>query len=298
MIIRLMQISFFKRVYILFTNICSIIPDKLYLKLIFRIRTGKKLNLENPETFNEKIQWLKLHNRDEKYSIMVDKYRVREYVADKIGREYLIPLLGVYENAADIDTDVLPEEFVIKCTHDSGSVVLCHKRQEFTPKVRRKLNQALKRKYYYASREYPYKNVQPRIVVEKMMHDSDGRGLIDYKFYCFHGEPKFLYVSLGLDDHATARISFYNIDLSDAPFQRRDYKHFSKIPRIPVNYEKMIEIARILSKGIPFVRIDLYEIDGAVFFSEITFSPCGGMMPFEPRKYDAVLGGYINLNKE
>lgn len=297
MIIKLMQISLLKKLYIFFTNICSVIPDEIYLKMIFRIRTGKKLNLKNPKTFNEKIQWLKLHNRDKSYSVMVDKYRVREYVADKIGEEYLIPLLGVYDDANDIVIDELPEEFVIKCTHDSGSVVLCKRKQDLTLGVRKKINQALKRKYYYASREYPYKNVRPRIIVEKMMHNSDGKGLIDYKFYCFHGEPKFLYVSAGLDNHMTARISFYNMDLSDAPFQRRDYQHFKRIPQIPVNYKKMVEIAKILSKGIPFVRIDLYEIDGSVYFSEITFSPCAGMMPFEPKEYDALLGRYIDLEK-
>ena len=226
---------------------------------------------------------------------MVDKYNVRKYIADKIGKKYLIPLLGVYDNANDINIDLLPDKFVIKCTHDSGSVVLCQNKRDLTPNVRRKINQALKRKYYYASREYPYKHVRPRIIVEKMMHSQNSNGLIDFKFYCFHGEPKFLYVSGGLDNHTSARISFYNLDLTEAPFQRSDYKHFSKIPQIPINYEKMIEIARTLSKGIPFVRIDLYEVDGIIYFSEITFSPCGGMMPFEPEEYDTILGKYINL---
>lgn len=297
MIIKLMQIPLFKKLYILFTNICSILPDEIYLKIVYKIRTGKRLNLKNPITFNEKIQWLKLHNRNKSYSIMVDKYKVRKYIADKVGEKYLIPLLGVYNNANDINIDLLPDKFVIKCTHDSGSVILCQNKQAFTSKVRKKINQALKRKYYYASREYPYKHVKPRIIVEKMMQNHENNGLIDFKFYCFHGEPKFLYVSGGLDNHTSARISFYNLDLTEAPFQRSDYKHFSKIPQIPVNYEKMIEIARILSKDIPFVRIDLYEIDGAIYFSEITFSPCGGMMPFEPEEYDTILGKYIDLKK-
>lgn len=297
MIIKLMQIPLLKKLYIIFTNICSILPDEIYLKIIFKIRTGKSLNLKNPITFNEKIQWLKLHNRDESYSIMVDKYNVRKYIANKIGKEYLIPIIGVYNNANDINIDLLPDKFVIKCTHDSGSVILCQNKQDFTPTVRKKINKALKRKYYYASREYPYKNVKPRIIVEKMMYDHENKGLIDFKFYCFHGEPKFLYVSGGLDNHTSACISFYNLDLTEAPFQRKDYKHFERIPQIPINYEKMIEIAKILSEDIPFVRIDLYEINGKIYFSEITFSPCGGMMPFEPAEYDTILGRYINLKK-
>ncbi|MDE7414900.1 MAG: hypothetical protein K2N44_01045, partial [Lachnospiraceae bacterium] len=160
---------------------------------------------------------------------------VNMYVANKIGKEYLIPLLGVYDDAYDINTDELPGEFVIKCTHDSGSVVLCKNRQDLTPDIRKIINQALNREYYCASRKYSYKNVRPRIIVEKMMHNSDGKRLIDDKFYCFHGEPRFLYVSAGLDNHTTARISFYNMDLSDAPCQRRDYKQFKKIP--PVRLE-------------------------------------------------------------
>lgn len=164
-----------------------------------------------------------------------------------------------------------------------------------TQEIKRRINNALKRKYYLASREYYYKSVTPRIVIEEMMFNEDGRGLTDYKFYCFHGEPRFLYVSSGMDDHSQARISFYNMDWSDAAFQRKDYKHFEKAPKIPVNYKKMIDICKILSKEFPFVRVDLYEINEKIYFSEMTFSPCGGMMPFDPEEYDEILGSYINL---
>lgn len=299
MINKLMKIPLLKKMYILFTYLCAVIPDAVYIKMIYRMRTGKKLDLNNPTTFNEKLQWLKLYDRHEEYSEMVDKYQVREYIKNKIpdGEQYLIPLLGVYNDARDIDLDKLPNEFVVKCTHDSGSVVLCRDKREFTDKIRKSINTALKRKFYYANREVAYRNATPRIIVEALLREESGEGLIDYKFYCFHGEPKFLYVSAGLEDHATARISFYNMDFSEAAFQRSDFKHFDKIPKIPKRFSEMVQIARILSENIPFVRIDLYETDGKVYFSEITFSPCGGMMPFEPKEYDAVLGQYIDLRK-
>lgn len=296
MIIKLAGIPLIKRLYILFVDLCSIMPDEIYLKMIYRIRTGKKLDLKNPKSFNEKIQWLKLHSDNSKKTAMVDKYLVRKYISDKIGEEYLIPLLGVYNRAEEIDVDQLPNEFVIKCTHDSGSVVL-YRGGGITSELKKRLNRALKRRYYLASREYYYKGVKPRIVIEKMMRNEDGSGLIDYKFYCFHGEPKFLYVSSELHDHARAHISFYNMDWSKAAFQRKDYEQFDKPPRIPKNYDRMVEIAKILSKDLPFVRVDLYEISGKIYFSELTFSPCGGMMPFEPKEYDEIVGRYIRLDE-
>lgn len=295
MIIKLAGIPFIKKLYILFVSLCSMMPDEMYLRMIYRIRTGKKLNLKNPRSFNEKIQWLKLHGDNASKTVLVDKYSVRQYIASKIGEEYLIPLLGIYNNAEEINVEQLPKEFVIKCTHDSGSVIL-YRGGGITPELKKQLNRALKRKYYLASREYYYKGVRPRIIIEKMMKNEDGSGLIDYKFYCFHGEPKFLYVSSDLHDHSQAHISFYNMDLSDAAFQRKDYKHFDHLPKIPKNYDKMVKMAKDLSKDFPFVRVDLYEINEKIYFSEMTFSPCGGMMPFEPQQYDEILGSYINLN--
>lgn len=288
-----------KKIYILFIQLCSIIPDELYLKIRYKIKTGKNLNFDNPVSFNEKIQWLKLYGYGDEYSVMADKYKVRDYIENKFpnGEINLIPLLGVYDNADDINLDELPEQFVVKCTHDSGSVVLCKHKSDFTYQVRKQLNAALKRKYYYAGRELVYKNVQPRIIVEAMMTEESGDGLIDFKFFCFHGEPKFLSISAGLDDHMTAKRAFYNMDLSKAAFQRSDYRCLDKIPKIPEDYDEMIEIARTLSKNIPFVRIDLYEINGKIYFSEITFAPAGGYGPMEPKEYDEIIGEYIDLNR-
>ncbi|MCI8972006.1 MAG: glycosyl transferase [Lachnospiraceae bacterium] len=290
-----MEIPFFKSIYILFTYICSVIPDELYLKLVYRIRTGGKLNLKNPQTFNEKLQWLKLHKRNDLYSIMVDKYRVRKYVADKIGKEYLIPLLGVYNNADDIDTKELPKEFVIKCTHDSGSVVLCKEGQGLTLEIRKKMNRALKRKYYYASREYPYKNVKPRIIVEQMMYNHDKDGLVDYKIHCFHGKARLILVCLDRDSSDGVKKVFYDEAWNKLDLKRPNTSNECHVER-PKKLNEMIALAEELSKDIPFVRVDFYEINEKLYFGEMTFFPGGGMTPFEPREYDALLGSLINLD--
>lgn len=268
--------------------------DAEFLPLIYKEKMGCELHLEHPVTFNEKLQWLKLHDRNPLYTRLVDKYQVKQYVADKLGAEYVIPTLGVYENFGEIAFEKLPQQFVMKCTHDSGSVVICDNRDTFDrQKVREKLERSLNVNYYWYCREWPYKNVKPQIVIEKMMKDKVP--LIDYKFYCFSGEPKFLYISAGLENQATALISFYNLDLSEAPFQRNDFKHFDKMPRMPVHYDQMIELSKILSKGIPFVRVDFYEISGQVYFSEMTFTPGGGMMQFDPPQYDEIVGNDIDL---
>lgn len=293
-LIKMASNSVIKRAYILFISICAVIPDKPYLKMMYRIRTGQKLHIEDPVTFNEKIQYLKLFEKDKGYSKYTDKYAVRSYIAEKIGEGHLIPLIGVYDSFDEIDTTSLPEQYVVKCTHDSGSVVVCDSRDELR-RYRSQFRKALKRKYYLASRDYTYRGVKPRIVIEQKL-DNDGKGLIDYKFYCFDGEPMYLYISEGLQDHNTAQISFYNMDLSIAPFKRKDYQPLDHPPIRPKHYDEMIRIARTLSEGFKFVRVDLYEVDGVVYFSELTFAPCGGYMPFEPAEWDRKLGDHITLS--
>lgn len=295
MLFKLMKIPLLKNLYILFTRVCSILPDSVYLRITYLIRMKKRLHLKNPQGFNEKLQWLKIHDpQRSQYTTMVDKFKARDYITKKIGSQYLIPLLGIYNSVEEINVADLPEQFVVKCTHDSGSVVICRSKKEFDEHKRKQLQRALKRKFYYASREYALKYAEPKIIIERYMSNGN-EGLFDYKFYCFHGEPKYLYVSGGLVDHSTARISFYNIDLSDAPFQRGDYLHFDKIPYVPPKYDEMLEVARKLSEGIPFVRVDLYEIEGQVYFSELTFYPCNGMMPFQPEEWDEILGREIDI---
>lgn len=278
-------------------GLCNWVPDKLFLKLQYRAQMGKPLNLENPKTFNEKLQWLKLYDRKPEYTMMVDKYAVKEYVAGIIGEEYIIPTLGVWDAFDEIDFDSLPNQFVLKCTHDSGGLVICRNKSKLDIQAaKRKINKALKRNYYYCGREWPYKNVKHRIIAEAYMEDSEQTdGLRDYKFYCFNGTPKFLYISQGLENHNTAKISFLNLDWTKALFCRSDYDQFDVLPHKPQNYNEMLIIAKQLSEDIPFVRVDMYEIQKKIFFSELTFSPCDGMMPFEPKEWDGKIGDLLTL---
>ena len=291
--------SFFKRV------VCRLaregrldsLSDKAYLKLMYRARMGKKLNLKAPKTFNEKLQWLKLYDRKPIYTTMVDKYEAKKYVAGHIGEEYIIPTLGVWDSFDEIDFDSLPNQFVLKCTHNSGGLAICRNKENWDPVTKREMfERCLKKNYYFSGREWPYKNVKPQVIAETYMEDPEQpAGLRDYKFYCFNGEPRLLYVSEGLENHATAKISFLNADWTFAPFGRSDYRPFSQLPPKPANYERMLSLAKQLSQGIPFLRVDLYEINGKVYFSELTFSPCSGMMPFDPPEWDAICGEMITL---
>lgn len=287
------------------------VPDKLYLRLYYFGRFKKMLHLKNPQTFNEKLQWLKLNDRKPEYTRMVDKYEAKGYVAAKIGEEHIIPTLGVWDRFEDIDFDSLPEKFVLKCTHDSGGLVICRDKSNLDKEAaREKLERSLKNRYFYTAREWPYKNVKPRILAEQYMENSfeeiggdeniSGlpQGLMDYKFYCFNGEPQLLYISKGLEDHATASISFVTLDWDFAPYGRSDYKPFEKLPPRPKHFEQMLQFARELSKGTDFLRVDLYEIGETVYFSELTFSPCGGYMPFATAEQDAQMGAMLKLTKK
>lgn len=270
--------------------------DETYLKLRYNCIMGKKLNLDNPVTYNEKLQWLKLYDRKPEYTKMVDKYEAKKYVANIIGEEYIIPTLGVWDNVNDIDFDTLPNQFVLKCTHDSGGLVICKDKAELDiENAKNTLNHFLNRNFYSVHREWPYKDVKPRIIAEKYMEDESKTDLKDYKFFCFNGEPKLLYISEGLSDHSTAKISFADMDYNIAEFKRNDFKPFYELPKKPVNFEKMKELAKVLSKDRAFIRVDFYEIHKKIFFGELTFFPCSGYLPFDPKEYDKVLGDWITL---
>lgn len=275
------------------------LPDKAYIKMSYRLARSKKLDLKNPQTFNEKLQWLKLYDRKDIYTTMVDKYEVKKYVSDLIGEEYIIPTLGVWDKFDDIDFDALPDQFVLKCTHDSGGLVIVRDKSKLDKdKARKKINKSLKRNYYYHGREWPYKNVKPRIIAEQYMEDTASRELVDYKFYCFNGTPKFLYISTGLEDHSTAAISFLTMDFEFAPYERSDFKPFDSLPEKPKNFEKMAALAASLSKDVDFLRVDLYEINGKIYFSELTFSPCSGYMPFKNAEHDVEIGQLLHLSNK
>lgn len=280
------------------TGIMNWMNDEIYLKMRYRATLGKKLNLKNPKTFNEKIQWLKINDRKDYYHLLVDKYEAKKYVSKIIGSEKIIETIGVWEKFENIDFSKLPNSFVLKCTHDSGGLVICKDKEKFDYKsAQKKINKSLKNNYFYWGREWPYKNVKPRIIAEEFLN-VDSVGLVDYKFYCFDGEPKFLYVSQGLDNHKTASISFLTLDWKFAQYKRSDYKSFEVLPKKPNNYDEMIEISKKLSKGFPFLRVDLYEYNDKIYFSELTFSPCSGFMPFTDEKYDIEIGNMLVINQE
>jgi hypothetical protein len=270
------------------------IPDALWLKIVFRIKMGYKLDLNNPKTFNEKLQWLKLHDRNPLYTTLVDKYEVRKYIAETIGEEYLIPLLGVWDHFEDIDFNKLPNQFVLKCTHDSGGLIICKDKSKLDIKAaKKKINSCLKRNYYWAFREWPYKNVKPRIIAEKYMEDSPKKGLPDYKFFCFDGEIDCVMVCIDRHIHDTKFYFFdknwtlllYNLRGKNAP------ENFT-LPK-PQNIQQMFELVIQLSKNTSFVRIDLYEVKNQIYFGEITFYPDSGFDPNILEETDLLWGNKI-----
>ena len=270
------------------------LEDKNFLKIKYKIVTGKKLNLDNPKTFNEKLQWLKINDRKEIYTTMVDKYEAKKYVANMIGEEYIIPTLGIYENFEDIDFARLPNQFVIKCTHDSASTIICKDKFQFNiENAKKEINKALKKNYYYGGREWPYKNVKPRIIVEKYMQDET-EDLRDYKFMCFNGKVKCSFVCSNRNSEEGLNVDFYDLDWKKMPFERQ-YKNSKKILEKPKNYNLMIELAEKLTKENPFIRVDFYEIKGKVYFGELTFYPGCGFEEFHPQEWDEKLGEWIKL---
>lgn len=267
--------------------------DEAYLKIAYWCKMDKRLNLKNPKTYNEKLQWLKLNDRNPDYSSLVDKYEVRNYIKKTIGEDYLIPLLGVWDNVDDINFDQLPNQFVLKCTHDSGGLVICQDKNTLNiNKAKKKLKKSLKHNYYWGQREWIYKNIKPRIIAEKYMVDESEKELKDYKFFCFNGEVKTLFIASdrGLD----TRFNFYDLNFNQLPFMQK-YPNSQKVIRKPQGFEKMIELARVLSKDIPHARVDFYDVNGRILFGEITFFHFSGWEKFEPSEYDEVFGKWLNI---
>ena len=271
--------------------------DKKFLELYYRKNFGYVPDFENPRTFNEKIQWMKLYYRRPELPGFVDKAEAKARVAKIIGNQYIIPTIGVYNNFDEIDFNKLPKQFVIKCTHDCASVIICRDKNIFNiNEARAKITNALKVKYHGREvREWVYSQIKPRIIIEKFMKDKNSDSIVDYKFFCFNGEPKMMYISSGLENHATASISFADMDYKLLDIERADYKSLDKLPPKPKSFEKMKELARKLSKDFPQVRVDLYEINGKPYFGELTFYTCGGMVDWKKREYDERLGEMIEL---
>lgn len=281
--------------YILFKT-ARLWPDKIYLKWYFYSRVGYKLDLNNPKTFNEKLQWLKLNNRKPEMVKMVDKVDAKEYVAKIIGEEYIIPTLGVYDSVDEIDFDKLPNQFVLKCTHDSGGIVICSDKSKLDIEAAKaKLRRGLKVNYYYQNREWPYKQVKPRIIAEQYMVDESGYELKDYKFFCFDGEVKLLFIASDRGSKTEeTKFDFFDTDFNHLPFLNGHPNATKPIDR-PKGFEKMKQIAARLSQGQPHLRVDLYDINGRIYFGELTFYHWSGMTPFEPKEWDYKLGEWIQL---
>ncbi len=277
-------------------NFFFFLPDKLYLKWKYKLLIGKKLDLKNPKLLSEKLQWLKLYNRNPEYTEMVDKYEVRNYIENKIGKQYLIPLVGVYDKFDDIDFDKLPNKFVIKCTHDSGGLVICKDKSTLNMKAaKRKINKFMKRNYYKVHREWPYKNVKPRIVIEKYIENKDKSDLLEYNIFCFNGIPKLVSVCYG--DKEKNRFN----DFYDSDFNKLDLKCIYNASNVildkPKQFDKMKEIASILSKNIPHLRVDFYLCNNKIYLGELTFFHFAGFTKFEPKNYEITLGDYLKLDE-
>ncbi len=285
------------RTYILgFMGFYHTMNDQLYITRIYSSIFEKKINLKNPKTFSEKIQWLKLYDRSDRYTKMVDKYEVKEYVKNLISEEYLIPTIGIYDSWNQINFKKLPNQFVIKCTHDSGGVVICKDKKSFNMiSAKKKIMKSMNKNYYYSGREWPYKNVKPRIIIEPFMKNGDDGDLNDYKFYCFNGIPKYCQV---ITDRSTNEcIDFFDMKWNHQEFVGLTPGCINSNKKIeqPINFEKMKEIATKLAKDIRFVRIDFYEANGKLFFGEITFYPASGFGKFTPDIWNEKLGDMIKL---
>ena len=287
-----------KILVILLIKFNFIFPNKLYLKLMFRCRMGYWMDFDNPKTFNEKLQWLKLYNRNPFYTTLVDKYAVKEYVANLIGKEYVIPTLGVWNNAKEIDFDKLPNQFVLKTTNGGGGdVVICKDKSKLDRKyVVKHLNQSLKKSIYKNLREWPYKNVPPRIIAEKYMEDDSGN-LCDYKFHTFCGEPKVLLVVSDRFGDSHGHYDYFDV----SSFKQLDFCAKNGRPpqktemSQPLNFQEMIEIVKKLSEGLGYVRVDLYNVRGKIYFSELTFFDGSGFDRFNPEKWDYIFGEWLKL---
>ena len=279
-------------------KISKLLPDKIYLKFRYLIKFKSKLDLSNPQTFNQKLQWLKLYDRKKIYTTMVDKFDVKKYVADIIGEEYVIPTLGVYDNFDEINFEKLPNSFVIKCTHDScGLAIIKDKNKIDIENVKYKINKCLKNNYFYDGREWPYKNVRPRIIIEPYLEDNTYNELRDYKFFTFSGNVEYLFIATNRQGMGETYFDFY-----DKNFRHLDiingHPMNPNIPEKPLNYNKMIELAEKLSNNLPHIRVDFYEVNGKIFFGELTFYHWSGFKPFYPEEWDYKFGNLIKLPKK
>lgn len=278
----------------LINSTVDIIPDAYFLKLKFWLRVGYNPNFKHPRSYNEKLQWLKLNDIHPEYTRMVDKITAKDYVASKIGKDFIIPTIKTWDSVEDIDWGILPDKFVIKVTSDSGGVVVCKDKSKLdVEEAKKKLLDGWGQNYYKFNKEYPYKDIKPRIIAETYMEDESGHELKDYKFFCSYGKPKFLFVATGRQDHDT-RFDFYDTSFNHLPVLN-GHPNAEVRPTKPQNFEEMLDIAAKLSESFPQIRVDLYNCNGRIYFGELTFFHWSGMTPFEPREWDYTFGEMIDL---
>lgn len=274
-------------------NCLRFIPTKPYLKMVYKIKTGKKLNLKNPVGFNEKLNWLKVNDVHPEYTALVDKVKVREYVKQKIGEDICFPILGAWEKYKDIDFNSLPEKFVLKCNHDSGSVKIIKDKSAIDHKELAKFFKGrLKMNPSVFGREYPYKKVKPMIMAEQFMVPDGAQDIEDYKFFCFNGKPEIMFIAT--DRSIDCKFDFYDMDFNHLDIENIHPQSGKTIEK-PALFEQMKEIAAKLSEGMKFVRIDLYEIEGKIYFGEFTFFHGGGFWLFKPDDWERKLGDMIDI---
>lgn len=269
--------------------------DEEYIKRLFKAKTGKELNLDHPTSFNEKLQWLKLHVRNELHTSMVDKYEAKTIVADRIGSKYIIPTLGIWDSFEEIDFIKLPNEFVLKPTHTSGGITYCNKEKGIDiRKIRSRLNKRLRQNYYYRVREWPYKNLKPRIIAEPLIIDDENNPLIPYKVFNFGGEPRIIQVIQG-DKTSNETIDYFDTEWNLLELTQ-NYANSIEHVKKPCCLKEMLRLSGELSRGFPFLRTDWYVVNGKLLFSEFTFFSDAGMENFHPESWDALLGSWLDLN--
>lgn len=272
----------------------NMVPDETYIKKSYKVRTGHELNLNHPQTFNEKLQWLKLNDRNPLYTVMVDKYKVKDYVSKKIGEKYIIPTIGVWDYPDNIDFSSLPNQFVLKCNHNSGGLYICRDKTKLDiDAVKKGLRKAIKHNYYYQGREWPYKDVPRKILAEKYMVDESGAELKDYKIFCFSGEPKFIQVDYNRFAEHKRNLYTLGWQYIDARIQFPSDRNV--IIDRPKKLDEMIDIARTLSEGLYHIRVDLYSIQNKIYFGELTLYHGSGYEEFVPESFGYSVGKWLNI---
>ena len=277
-------------------NILNLLPDKLFLSLKYRYKTGFKIDWKNPKTYTEKLQWLKINDHNPEYIKLVDKYEAKQYIKNIIGEKYIIPTYGIYDRFEDINFDNLPEQFVIKCTHDSGGIIICKNKKNFDyKKAYNVINKCLKNNYFYGGREWPYKNIKPRIIVEKYMEDNSTNELRDYKFFVFEGKAELMFIASGRFSKNDTCFDFFDMNFNHLNI-KNGHPNANITFEKPLKFNQMKNLAEKIGKHMKHVRVDFYIVNNEIYFGEITLYHHSGFVKFYPYEWDEFYGKKINLD--